>query len=722
MDVRKVLVLGPGPTTLGQGAELDHATVQAVRALASEGYEVVVASSNPSTLCTDPALTARTYLEPLDVSTVGAILERERPGVLLAGFGGSEARAVALALEARGELARLGVVLLGTLEEGLTEAARENELELEVEVLRDLRGHARAICVAGLSGPHDVDSADLVVTFPAPITPAHHGLVTELACNAVTFAGHATVRVGLSQGAARVLAVRPYFSQSSSFAASATGLQIADLATRLLLGRNLDEVATESRNDTLTRTPWFEFDKFPGADRRLGRVPKSAGHVYSRRATPARRTEDAVLFVGSPDAGMAACLAEAIAAAHDMGRQTWIMGCDPGSAAALAADALIVDTACVDSVLALLASKAVSGVVLQFAGDAAGALAKDLAAAGVPILGTSASAMVRCVELARSAQADDASFAKIDVDVVADGTDAFVGGVIAYVEHVGVHSADSAAILPPQDLPDATLRAAEAKAKELALALGIRGAMCVQFAVRGDEVHVVEVTGHASRTLTLSSRATGRNLARMATQAALGEHLAAGGASDAPVTPYVVARECVFPFKLLGAKDTLLGPEMRRTGEGAGISDTAARAYRKALRAIGKDLRRPREGDPRQAILHVAARDRSACVEIARRLRGLGFNLVAAPGPAEMLRAMRIPHAVLDDALPEGGVGLAIVTAETAAEVQESRALRQRALMSGVTCITTVDLARSVCSAMEESGATETVRTLQEWIALMGDR
>jgi carbamoyl-phosphate synthase large subunit len=176
----------------------------------------------------------------------------------------------------------------------------------------------------------------------------------------------------------------------------------------------------------------------------------------------------------------------------------------------------------------------------------------------------------------------------------------------------------------------------------------------------------------------------------------------------------------VFPFRILGAKDTLLGPVMRSTGEGVGIADTTARAYRKALRSIGKDLRRPHGGDPRRALLRVAARDRSACVEIARRLRALGFDLSASPETAELLRAMRVPHDLLDDALPEGSVGLAVVTAETAAEVAESRALRQRALLSGVTCVTTVDLARSVCSAMEESGSTESVRTLQEWLGLMG--
>ena len=592
--------------------------------------------------------------------------------------------------------------------------------------------------MASLSGPRDTDGADVVVAFPADLTAEPLEVVRDAACRAVTGVGHASVRVAWSGASARVLAVRAFYSHSSAFAASATGLRVAELATRLLLGRALDTVVPApppTQGDVLVRVPRFELDKYPGANRTLGWTAKNAGHAYGRgrsraeaeqRAAGSLRTEaappsagGAVLFVGGPGTELAACLAEAIVAARALGKETWLLACDPGSAAALAADQIIVEPATLENVSFLCAGKAVSGVVLQFAGESALALARGLASAGVPILGTSAEAMERAALLARPVQDEAASFDKIDVDVVADGTEAVLGGVLAYVEHVGVHSGDSAALLPPQDLPEAALRSAEAEAKKLALTLGIRGAMSVQFAVRGERVHVIEVTARASRTLVLSSRATGRSLTRLATEAALGQSLSARGAADAPVTPFVVARECVFPFKLLGAKDTLLGPEMRGTGEGAGIADTAARAYRKALRAIGKDLRRPRGDDPRRALLRVAARDRSACVEIARRLRALGFDLSAAPETAEILRAMRIPHDILDEALPEGSVGLAIVTAETAAEVAESRALRQRALMSGVTCVTTVALARSVCSAMEESAATESVRTLQEWLGLM---
>jgi len=740
VDVRKILVLGPGPTRLGQGAELDHATVQAVRALVSEGCEVVVASSNPSSLCTDPELVARTYLEPLDAETVLAILERERPSALLAGFGGPDARAATLSLEERGELDRLGIVVLGALREGLIEASREDELELDVEVLRDVQGHARAVCVASLSGPHDTDGADVVVTFPSELTAEPLRLVRDAACEAVSGAGHASVRMAWNGTSARVLAVRPFYTGGSAFASSATGLRVAELATRLLLGRTLDAVlpaAPPTRDDVLVRVPRFELDRYPGANRQLGWTARNAGHTYGRgksrieaeqRAAGSLRTGSvpasaggAVLFVGGPGADLATCLAEAIATARALGKETWLLGCDPGSAAALAADHVFVEPATLENVSFLCASKAVAGVVLQFAGESALALATSLASAGLPLLGTSAEAMQRAALLASPVRDEAASFDKIDVDVVADGTEAVLGGVIAYVERVGVHSGDSAAILPPQELPESALRAAEAEAKKLALTLGIRGAMSVQFAVRGEQVQTIEVTARASRTLVLASRATGRNLSRMATEAALGQALSARGATDAPLTPFVVARECVFPFAILGAKDTLLGPEMRSTGEGAGVADTAARAYRKALRAIGKDLRRPRGDDPRRALLRVAARDRSACVEIARRLRALGFDLSAAPETAEILRAMRIPHDILDDALPEGSVGLAIVTAETAAEVAESRALRQRALMSGVTCVTTVALARSVCSAMEESGATESVRTLQEWLSLMGN-
>jgi carbamoyl-phosphate synthase large subunit len=190
---------------------------------------------------------------------------------------------------------------------------------------------------------------------------------------------------------------------------------------------------------------------------------------------------------------------------------------------------------------------------------------------------------------------------------------------------------------------------------------------------------------------------------------------------DRNVPRHVAAKECVFPFKKLSGADTILGPEMRSTGEVMGIGETAARAYGKALRGIGANVRPPATHDGGLAFLSVTSEDRSVTVEIARRLRAIGFAIVAEGETAKTLAASRIPHRRVDGmeaarkALEESA--LAVITAEGDVEVERTRVLRRATLAHGITCFTTVALARAGCSALEEDDARDHVRALQDWYA-----
>ena len=312
---------------------------------------------------------------------------------------------------------------------------------------------------------------------------------------------------------------------------------------------------------------------------------------------------------------------------------------------------------------------------------------------------------------------------EIDVDSVSDGKRVVIGAVMEHLERAGIHSGDSATVLPPFTLGADIVDEIERVVRELALELGVVGLMNAQLAVKDGKVYVLEVNPRASRTVPFVSKATGVPLARIATKVMLGKTLDELGVTEQPLARHVAAKECVFPFKKLPGADTILGPEMRSTGEVMGIGETAARAYAKALRAIGVQLRAPRAGETAKALLSVSKSDRGIVVEIARRLRALGFSIAADKETAAALSASRLPSEVLsaeaaEAALRDGAMAVAIVTAEGDEEIARTRPLRQTALARGIPCFTTTALARAGCSALEDDDGTERVRSLQEWYAL----
>ena len=316
---------------------------------------------------------------------------------------------------------------------------------------------------------------------------------------------------------------------------------------------------------------------------------------------------------------------------------------------------------------------------------------------------------------------------EVDVDAVCDGERVLVGGVMQHIEEAGVHSGDSTCVLPPHSLSPALIASIEEQAAQLGLELGVVGLMNVQFAVKGNDVFVLEVNPRAARTVPFVSKATGRPLAKIAAQAMAGKSLAAQGVRELSTPTHVAVKESVFPFIKLPGVDTQLGPEMRSTGEVMGVARTFARAFGKALRAANVHL--PSRG---RAFISVQDEDKPAACVVARRLRALGWEIVATRGTAESLDRARIPaepiRKVLEgsphvvDAMREGAIQLVVNTTVGAKEIRDSYSIRRHALLTGIPYFTTMSAALAAVAYLEadedaEPDALPRVRSLQEWAA-----
>jgi len=311
---------------------------------------------------------------------------------------------------------------------------------------------------------------------------------------------------------------------------------------------------------------------------------------------------------------------------------------------------------------------------------------------------------------------------EVDVDSLCDGKQAVIGGVMQHVEEAGIHSGDSTSVLPPHSLPSSIIASIEEQTRQIALELGVIGLMNVQFAVQDDRVYVLEVNPRASRTVPFVSKATGRPLAKIAAKLMAGKTLAELGVTDIPVPVHVSVKESVFPFSKFPGVDTMLGPEMRSTGEVMGIASTFARAFDKALLASGYRL--PSGG---RAFISVKDDDKPAACVVARRLRALGFSIVATEGTARALERAQIPSEVLKkvaegsphvvDATRSKSIALVVNTTQRANEVRDSYSVRRHTLLANIPYFTTMSAALAVVQALESEREPNDapVRSLQEW-------
>jgi carbamoyl-phosphate synthase large subunit len=295
---------------------------------------------------------------------------------------------------------------------------------------------------------------------------------------------------------------------------------------------------------------------------------------------------------------------------------------------------------------------------------------------------------------------------EVDVDAVSDGKDVIIGGIMEHIEQAGVHSGDSACSLPPFSLSKALQDELRRQTVTMAKALNVIGLMNVQFAIQGDTVYVLEVNPRASRTVPFVSKATGVPLAKIAARCMAGQSLTQQGITKEVIPPYYSVKEAVFPFIKFPGVDTILGPEMKSTGEVMGVGDTFAEAFIKSQLAAG--VKMPKDG---KVFISVREADKSRVMEIARSLVQLGFTLLATRGTAAVINAAGVavevvnkvaegrPHIV--DMIKNGEVSLIINTVDSKPSVmRDSYSIRHAALQGRVTYYTTLAGARAACVGM----------------------
>ncbi|OOE37662.1 carbamoyl phosphate synthase large subunit [Salinivibrio kushneri] len=474
------------------------------------------------------------------------------------------------------------------------------------------------------------------------------------------------------------------------------------------------------------------------------------------------------------------CCVHASQALREDGFETIMVNCNPETVSTDydTSDRLYFEPITLEDVLAIVNVEKPEGVIVQYGGQTPLKLARDLEAAGVPIIGTSPDAIDRAEDRERFQDAvqrlglkqpanatvtaleqavekakeigyplvvrpsyvlggrameivydetdlrryfneavsvshespvlldhflDDAT--EVDIDAVCDGETAVIGGIMEHIEQAGVHSGDSACSLPAYTLSDDIQDRMREQVRKLALELGVNGLVNTQFAVKDDEIYLIEVNPRAARTVPFVSKATGVPLAKIAARVMAGRSLAEQGFVKEVIPPYYSVKEVVLPFNKFPGVDPLLGPEMRSTGEVMGVGDTFAEAFAKADLACGKAYS---EGG--RALLSVRNNDKQRVVDLAAKLLKLGFELDATHGTAVILGEAGInprlvnkvhegrPHIL--DRIKNGEYSYIVNTTEGRQAIEDSKVLRRGALAAKVNYTTTLNAAFATCMAL----------------------
>lgn len=294
---------------------------------------------------------------------------------------------------------------------------------------------------------------------------------------------------------------------------------------------------------------------------------------------------------------------------------------------------------------------------------------------------------------------------EVDVDALCDGKEVFVAGIMQHIEEAGIHSGDSACSLPPYSLSQKMIDEVKAATVKMALALNVKGLMNVQYAIQNEKLFVLEVNPRASRTVPFVAKATGTPIAKIASLIMIGKKLSEFNLKEKKLD-YFSVKEVVFPFARFANVDTILGPEMKSTGEVMGIDKTFPMAFAKAQVAAGVKL--PTEG---LAFLSVKDSDKKYLPALAKKLISIGFKIVATRGTAKFLAENDVsativnkitedkPHVV--DMIDRKEISLVINTTEGAQATKDSFSIRRTSLMKAVTYTTTISGARALIDAIE---------------------
>jgi carbamoyl-phosphate synthase large subunit len=310
---------------------------------------------------------------------------------------------------------------------------------------------------------------------------------------------------------------------------------------------------------------------------------------------------------------------------------------------------------------------------------------------------------------------------EVDVDAVSDGTDVVVGGVMEHIEEAGIHSGDSACSLPPYSLSSQITDEIKRQTKALAKELGVIGLMNIQFAVKKNEIYILEVNPRASRTVPFVSKATGVPLAKIAAKIMAGKTLKELGILTEKSIRHVAVKEAVFPFDKFPGVDTILGPEMKSTGEVMGIDEDFGRAFAKSQASVNNRI--PLSG---KIVISIRDEDKKGICNIVERLYACGFSVVATRGTAAFLgdKGLEVevinkvaegrPHIV--DLIKNKEIVFVINTVSGAQAQKDSFSIRRSALQYGVPYTTTVAGARAVVNAIESLKKKKiNIKSIQEY-------
>ncbi len=315
---------------------------------------------------------------------------------------------------------------------------------------------------------------------------------------------------------------------------------------------------------------------------------------------------------------------------------------------------------------------------------------------------------------------------EVDVDCLSDGETVVVAGIMQHIEEAGIHSGDSACILPPQDLSPRTLRELERQTIAMAKELKVIGLMNVQYAIKDELVYILEVNPRGSRTVPFVSKTIGTQLTKLATKVMIGRTLKDLGFTESKMPPYVAVKESVFPFAKFHGVDTLLSPEMKSTGEVMGIDRTFGLAFAKAQMGAGNSL--PKGG---KVFVSVNDRDKEKCIALVRRLHGLGFEIIATSGTVSALEKHKIPSTVVKkvseghpnvaEMIARKEYSLIINTPLSKSSKDDDGVIRKAALLAQIPYTTTLSAAEAAVEAIASLRKGELdICSLQEFYRLAG--
>jgi carbamoyl-phosphate synthase large subunit len=311
---------------------------------------------------------------------------------------------------------------------------------------------------------------------------------------------------------------------------------------------------------------------------------------------------------------------------------------------------------------------------------------------------------------------------EVDVDAVSDGEITVIGGIMEHIEEAGIHSGDSACVLPPHTLTNDIINTIREYTNTVSKELKVKGLLNIQFAVKGDTVYVLEVNPRASRTVPFVSKATGISLAKIAAKVMVGKKLSELGFTEEKKVSYVSVKESVLPFSRFSGVDIILGPEMKSTGEVMGISSSFGIAFYKSQMAANSTL--PKKG---KIFISVKNDDKRNIVFIAKKLSDMGFDIIATDGTAKVLNSNNISSQIVGkigegrvnllDLIKKCKIGLIINTPSGARGRSDMKPIRSSAVMHGIPCITTIQGAQAAVNGIESILKGDfAVKSIQDYI------